>query len=107
MKRLSLFLFLLIASYNILVAKYRDLTVLQMNVWQEGTRVKGGFDAIADEIARLHPDIVMLCEIRYYNGRKFILRLQKALEERGVTYNAVDHKGGDSNTTLTKPLMRF
>lgn len=72
-----------------------------MNVWQEGTQVKGGFEAIADEIARLNPDIVMLCEIRNYNGKQFIPRLQKALEKRGVSYNAVDHKGCDSNT-LTK-----
>lgn len=101
MKKYTLLFLLFLIPCCSLFAKSREFTVLQMNVWQEGTQVKGGFDAIADEIARLNPDIVMLCEIRNYNGKQFIPRLQKALEERGVSYNAVDHKGCDSNT-LTK-----
>ena len=38
----------------------RDLSMLQFNIWQEGTMIPGGFDAIADEIARLEPDFIML-----------------------------------------------
>ena len=32
--------------------------VLQMNIWQEGTMVKGGFVAIIDEIVRADADII-------------------------------------------------
>ena len=32
------------------------LTVLQLNIWQEGSIVEGGFEAIADEVAHaLYP----------------------------------------------------
>ncbi len=42
----------------------KELTVLQFNIWQEGTVIPGGFDAIADEIARLKPDFVTPSEVR-------------------------------------------
>ena len=35
-----------------------EFTVLQWNIWQEGTMVPGGYDAIVDEIERLRPDFV-------------------------------------------------
>lgn len=57
-----------------------------MNIWQEGTMVKGGFEAIADEVSRLEPDIVMFSEIRNYHGKMFIPRILHALKERGKTY---------------------
>lgn len=60
--------------------------MLQMNIWQEGTMVKGGFEAIADEVSRLEPDIVMFSEIRNYHGKMFIPRILHALKERGKTY---------------------
>lgn len=31
------------------------LTVLQLNIWQEGSIVEGGFEAIADEVHKLMP----------------------------------------------------
>lgn len=35
----------------------QNLSMLQFNIWQEGSMIPGGFDAIADEIARLEPDL--------------------------------------------------
>ncbi len=67
-------------------AKGVEIKVLQMNIWQEGTMVKGGFEAIADEVSRLEPDIVMFSEIRNYHGKMFIPRILHALKERGKTY---------------------
>lgn len=67
-------------------AKGVTLKVLQMNIWQEGTMVKGGFEAIADEVSRLEPDIVMFSEVRNYHGKMFISRILHALEERGKMY---------------------
>ena len=48
-----------------------DITVLQWNVWQEGTSVKGGYEAIVNEIVRLKPDFVTLSEVRNYNHSNF------------------------------------
>lgn len=63
-----------------------DYTVLQLNVWQEGTKVDGGYDAIVDEIARLQPDFVTLSEVRNYHGVDFTGHLAQDLASRGVTY---------------------
>lgn len=62
------------------------LKVLQMNLWHEGTMVEGGFEAIADEVARSGAEIVFLCEIRDKGGKEFIPRLLEALKKRGADY---------------------
>lgn len=63
-----------------------EYTVLQWNIWQEGTSVKGGYDAIVDEIVRLKPDFVTLSEVRNYHNTNFTARLTASLKERGETY---------------------
>ena len=72
--------------------KGSELKVLQMNIWQEGTMVKGGFEAIADEVGRLEPDIVLFSEVRNYHGKQFISRILQALEERGKKYYGENSK---------------
>lgn len=49
-------------------AKDTEVSVLQWNIWQEGTSVKGGANAIVEEIARLQPDFVTLSEVRNYKA---------------------------------------
>lgn len=71
-----------------LAASGRDIAVMQFNVWQEGTSVPGGFQALADEIARQAPDIVMLSEVRNYKGTRFCDRIVSALADRGLTYHS-------------------
>ena len=95
MKRFSYLLCLFLLASLTLFGKSREVKVLQMNIWQEGTSVKGGFDAIADEIARLQPDIVMLSEIRNYHGKKFMPRLLEALKKRGSDYHGEHSEFGD------------
>lgn len=63
-----------------------SVSVLQWNIWQEGTMVEGGYDAIVDEIVRLHPDFVTFSEVRNYNGTRFCDRITQSLRERGETY---------------------
>lgn len=63
-----------------------EFTVLQWNIWQEGTVVPGGYEAIADEIARLEPDFVTFSEVRNYDGTRFCDRIVKSLSDRGLTY---------------------
>ncbi|MCM1482869.1 MAG: endonuclease/exonuclease/phosphatase family protein [Muribaculaceae bacterium] len=65
-----------------------DVKVLQWNIWQEGTMVAGGAEAIADEIARLEPDFVTLSEVRNYGGRDYTASLVKALADRGKEYHS-------------------
>ena len=52
---------------------------LQLNVWQEGTMVKGGYDALVDELARTDADFVMLSEVRNYDGTRFCDRITASL----------------------------
>lgn len=66
--------------------KGKEFTVLQWNIWQEGTMVKGGYDAIVNELVRLQPDFVTFSEVRNYRNTNFIARLIASLKERGVTY---------------------
>lgn len=84
MKRFILSLLLLLPFLPLTAAD--DVTVLQWNVWQEGTSVKGGYDAIVNEIVRLQPDFVTLSEVRNYHGTNFTARLTASLRERGVDY---------------------
>ena len=64
----------------------QNLSMLQFNIWQEGSMIPGGFDAIADEIARLEPDFIMLSEVRNYRDTRFCDRIVNALKKRGKTY---------------------
>ena len=52
-------LFLLLLLFPFLLGcsqKEKEFTVLQWNIWQEGTVIPGGYDAIVNEIAR--PDFI-------------------------------------------------
>lgn len=63
-----------------------EFTVLQWNVWQEGTMVPGGYEAIVDEIVRLNPDFVTFSEVRNYHNTRFNDRIVASLKERGLDY---------------------
>lgn len=65
-----------------------DISVLQWNIWQEGTVVDGGAEAIVNEIARLKPDFVTLSEVRNYNDENYTAKLVNALRERGLEYHS-------------------
>lgn len=86
MLRYNLFGLILWFCVALSYGKATEIKVLQMNIWQEGTMIKGGFEAIADEVARLEPDIVLFSEVRNYHNQLFIPRILKALEERGKKY---------------------
>lgn len=63
-----------------------EFTVLQWNIWQEGTKVPGGYDAIVNEIVRLKPDFVTFSEVRNYNNTRFCDRIVQSLKKKGETY---------------------
>lgn len=66
--------------------KTETFKVLQFNIWQEGTVVENGFNAVADEIVRSDADFVTLSEVRNYHDTRFCDRIVEALKERGKTY---------------------
>ena len=66
--------------------KTETFKVLQFNIWQEGTVVENGFDAVADEIVRSDADFVTLSEVRNYHNTRFCDRIVEALQKRGQTY---------------------
>ncbi|TKG97007.1 endonuclease/exonuclease/phosphatase family protein [Puteibacter caeruleilacunae] len=64
----------------------REIKVLQFNIWQEGTVVPGGFDALVDEVIASDADFVTFSEVRNYNHTRFNERVVKALADKGATY---------------------
>ena len=81
-----MFILLLWVILCIKAQEKNEFTVLQWNIWQEGTQVKGGYDAIVDEIVRLKPDFVTLSEVRNYKNTRFCDRIVQSLKQRGEIY---------------------
>lgn len=90
-------------------AEGTEVSVLQWNIWQEGTVVKDGAEAIVDEIARLKPDFVTLSEVRNYNDVDYTASLVKALKERGLDYYSfrTDDTGLLSRYPITDSLALY
>ncbi|SPW32840.1 Uncharacterised protein [Elizabethkingia miricola] len=60
-----------------------SFSVMQFNIWQEGTQVSGGYDAIVNEISDRDPDFVTLSEVRNYNNTSFDQRIVASLKAKG------------------------
>ena len=69
--RHSLILLLFVLSQLTATGASETFRLLQWNIWQEGTSVKGGYEAIVNEIARLRPDFVTFSEVRNYHQSNF------------------------------------
>jgi len=83
------FLYLAMAAHAVCASctkEKQELRVLHLNIWMEGTVVKNGFEAVADEVARIDPDIVMFSEASNKEGALFVPRMLDALRERGKIY---------------------
>ncbi len=85
MKRLYLIIIcLLIAgSSNAITFK-----VLQFNIWQEGTVVEGGYEAIAQQIIDSKADLIAFSEVRNYKNTRFCDRIVQSLKDRGETFHS-------------------
>lgn len=81
----ALALLLIVFSFSS-CQKTETVKVLQFNIWQEGTVVENGFNAVADEIIRSDADFITLSEVRNYHNTRFCDRIVEALKERGQTY---------------------
>ena len=74
------------------MAAARELRVLQLNIWQEGTSVPDGYAALVDEIAYADADFVMLSEVRNYRDTRFCDRIVESLRAKGKTYYSFKSK---------------
>lgn len=92
-----LMLFCCLSAMLSVSARKNEVKVLQWNIWQEGTVVKGGFDAVVDEVARLQPDFVTFSEVRNYHNTRFCDRIIKALKEK---YNQTYYSFKSDDTGL-------
>ena len=84
-----LIIFLSVITFGA-TAQNKQVKVLSLNIWQEGTQIEKGYDAIVEEVARLNPDFVTFSEVRNYKGNSFSKRIIKSLKEKGLTYFGFD-----------------
>ncbi len=84
----------------------KRLSVLQFNIWQEGTVIPGGFDAIVAEIIRTDADLVALSEVRNYDGVHFNAKLVEALAAKGHTYYTLEDETDDTGLISKYPLVK-
>lgn len=83
-------------------ADAREIKVLQLNIWQEGTSVPGGYESMIDEIAYADADFVMLSEVRNYNNTRLCDRMVESLKSKGKTYYSFKSK--DSGLLSKYPI---
>lgn len=81
----------------------KPLKVFQFNIWQEGTKVDGGFDAIVNTIVQTDADLVSLVEVRNYNDVDFVEKLVKALADKGHKY--FGELGNDTGIISKYPIQ--
>ncbi|MFI3294412.1 MAG: endonuclease/exonuclease/phosphatase family protein [Rikenellaceae bacterium] len=83
----------------------QKITVMQLNIWQEGTVIENGYQAIVDELAHHQPDFVTLSEVRNYGDVDFTNRLIEDLKAQGVTYYS--QRSDDSGLLSKYPIESF
>ena len=108
MKAIGIFRALVVCLLSTTVAmqgqsKKITLKVLQFNIWQEGTKIPNGFQAIIDEIIHTQADLIALSEVRNYNNTNLNERMVVALKERGYHYYSL--KSEDSGILSKYPIL--
>jgi hypothetical protein len=83
--------------------KKQSLTVLQFNIWQEGTVIKNGYNAVINEIIHSNADLIALSEVRNYNNTNLNQRLVASLKEKGYTFYS--EKSEDSGILSKYPIL--
>lgn len=82
-----------------------EFSVLQFNIWQEGTSVPEGFEKIVDIIIASKADIVALSEVRNYKKQDFHKKLIAALKAKGHTFYG-EYAGGDAGLISRFPIRK-
>lgn len=102
-KRGVLLLSLLVVCQAFSQQHNQDLKVLQFNIWQEGTMVPNGFEAIIEEILRSEAELIALSEVRNYKNEILAEKLVKALAKRGHKFYS--QQSEDSGILSRYPIL--
>lgn len=105
MKTSSIILYFILTCFLFNCSKEKQLTlnVLQFNIWQEGTVVEGGFDAIIEEILGAKADLIAFSEVRNYNNVNFNEHIIEALKSKGYIFYA--QKSQDTGLLSKYPIL--
>ena len=105
MKPIKLIIFLIycVSIINCTPKKQQTLTVLQFNIWQEGSVIENGYNAVINEIINSNADLIALSEVRNYNNTNLNERLVASLKEKGFTFYS--EKSEDSGILSKYPIM--
>jgi endonuclease/exonuclease/phosphatase family metal-dependent hydrolase len=82
-------------------AELKELKVLQLNVWKNGTNVPGAPQGLVDLIDQTDPDVVLLCELKVGSESPLSQQLIEELRKRGKTYY------GDEQDVPTGILSKY
>ncbi|MCW8834198.1 MAG: endonuclease/exonuclease/phosphatase family protein, partial [Colwellia sp.] len=94
----------LIISEHAFAYSTTPLRVLQFNIWQEGTEVSQGFDAIIQEVIASNADLIALSEVRNFNQQPLNEKLVSALAKRG--YHYYSEPSQDSGVLSRYPILK-
>jgi len=83
--------------------KTKQIRILNLNIWHEGTIVDGGYNAIVDEVERLTPDFATFSEVRNLDNTDFSKRIVRSLKDRGLQYYSF--KSYDSGLLSKYPII--
>ncbi|MBI6548524.1 endonuclease/exonuclease/phosphatase family protein [Xenorhabdus lircayensis] len=81
------------------------LKVFTLNIWLEGTPVKGGYEGIVNAITSADADLISLNEVKNYNHIDFTKQLVKTLNDRGLTYYSYKSKN-DASILSRYPIIK-
>ena len=82
-----------------------QVSLLQLNLWQEGTSVPDGFEKIVEVIVQSNADVVTLSEVRNYKQLDLHDRLIAALAKRGRAFYG-QYVGGDAGLVSRFPIVK-
>lgn len=83
----------------------QSIKILQFNIWQEGTVVENGYEAIISQIIQSKADFVTLSEVRNYNNTNFTSRVVESLKDSGYTFYS--DFSDDSGLLSKYPIQEF
>jgi exonuclease III len=80
-----------------------DLSLMQFNIWHEGTSVPNGMTYIRDVIQEANPDVVCFVEVRNYTG-DWTTEIVNDLAAIGMNYNRGYVSGNDVSIISKYPI---
>ncbi|NPA36658.1 MAG: endonuclease/exonuclease/phosphatase family protein [Chlorobi bacterium] len=103
MKQITISVFLMfVLSVNSIFSQ-TGFSVLQLNVWQEGTMTDSGLIKIATVIDSLEPGVVTFSEVRNFNNEDWIEKIKNELKNRGNEYYG-EYVAGDVGLISKFPI---